>query len=219
MKNMKWIILSITALCLSATACVDQNSSPSPEWKFQEEGDEPELEGVFVSGHLGNYVDCPSDGYTPESNDNSMDDPGELWVGDCAAEMDSCTGFENCEDAQVTVVLENSGEATALGVDVVKIELFDEDGTSQATLPLMGVSVSGSSDEFDGEIEVDEEQILRVDFQGPQSPYELLRSADGDMDPSGTRPAGFVEITFASDNHDDVIIMSTEIYSVPSVET
>lgn len=226
MKRMTWMILAIAALFVSTTGCGEAMDGTSGEWPLEEELDEPDLEGVFVSGHLGNYMDCPEDGYTVEEETESSADAGaseppgdEPGYADCDSDADECGGITNCEDAQVTVQLSNLGEVAARGLEVSRIELFDAEGNSRATLPVTAVSESETNQVFDGELATDAEQTLRIDFVGPADPRELLETSDSGADRSGAQSPGVIEVTISSDNQEDVVIESNEIYPVPMVVT
>lgn len=184
---------------------------------------DPELKGTFVSGHLGNYDSCPEDGYSEgASEDAPAGAPAaEDFAGDCAEDSPNCGMFLNCEDAQVTLRLINTGDEPAVGVQVTRIELFDANGVSQAVLPLMAttdVTTPGASVTFDGLIPLGAERALRVDFQGPQSPWELL-AAEGDGSGRYANHAGTIEITFRAENRRGEVIVRGEISALPSMAT
>lgn len=217
-KKMKSVLLVTVALSLSMfVGCGSTQDDES--WDLEtcdqncEEKDAPALSAIYVSGHLGNYQDCPGDGYSPEPVD------GDFAAGDCAEGQD-CNFVLNCEDAQMTVQLENTGNASASGVQVSKIELFDSEGVSLAELPLMQTVDTTTNQPFAASLAIDEQATLRVEFQGPQNPYELAndagRSASGD---SAMAEPWTIEITFSADNHDDFTVESTAVYPVPSVDT
>ncbi len=228
------ITVMIFALAVSLSAACVENTEDS--WNLREctgeeceQQDQPELSATYVSGHLGNYLDCPDDGYTAESTmsgEAPSDGDAGAFAGDCA-EGDDCSYEMNCEDAQVTVRLSNDGEAAATGLQVVTIELFDADGVSKATLPLMDAVDTATAETFDGTLEAGQEVTLRVEFQGPASPDSLLETANDDGDDAGDEPIGgrssgnhgIIEVTIGADNHDDVSVESTELYPVPSVAT
>ncbi|TXD34263.1 hypothetical protein FRC98_18895 [Lujinxingia vulgaris] len=183
---------------------------------------DPELKGMFVSGHLGNYESCPEDGYSDDaSGDEPAGAPAAEFAGDCAEDSPDCGIFLNCEDAQVTLRLNNTGDEPAVGVQVTRIELFDANGVSRAVLPLMEVSdvtTPGSSVTFDGMIGVGAERALRVDFQGPQSPWELLATEDDDSGRYANH-GGTIEITFRAENRRGEVIVRGEVSALPSMAT
>lgn len=221
----KWTLMTL-ALAVSLTAACVSPQQDDP-WNIEECADaekceeqndeEPAVSGTYVSGHLGNYRDCPGDGYSPQSSDSD----GDAGAGACAPGTE-CEWNGNCEDAQLTVRLTNTGEGAVHGLQVATIELFDADGVSQAVLPLMQTVVVGTGEAFDGELEAGEETMLRVEFQGPEAPDSLLNTESTDGDFSGDRSAdnyGTIDMTFTADNHDDVVIETTALYPVPSVDT
>lgn len=183
---------------------------------------DPELKGTFVSGHLGNYDSCPDDGYSEgASEDAPASAPAGEFAGDCAEDSDDCGVFLNCEDAQVTLRLINTGDEPAIGVQVTRIELFDANGVSQAVLPLMAttdVTTPGASVAFDGSIPLGAERALRVDFQGPQSPWELLATGSDDSGRYANH-VGTIEITFTAENRRGEVIVRGEVSALPSMAT
>ncbi|MFP4599166.1 MAG: hypothetical protein ACLFVJ_12985 [Persicimonas sp.] len=235
---MKKITVMILALAVSlSAACVEPTEDA---WNLREctgeeceteQQDQPDLSATYVSGHLGNYLDCPGDGYTAESTmsgEAPSDGDDGAFAGDCA-EGEDCSYEMNCEDAQITLRLSNDGEGEATGLQVVTIELFDGDGVSKATLPLIDAIDTDTAESFDGTLEASEEVNLRVEFQGPASPHTLLSTSDDDGGDAGDEPTGgdrmgtddhgIIEVTIGADNHDDVTVESTELYPVPSVAT
>ncbi|RDV36444.1 hypothetical protein DV096_18490 [Bradymonadaceae bacterium TMQ3] len=184
---------------------------------------DPELKGTFISGHLGNYESCPEDGYSDDaSGDAPAGAPAEDVAADCAEDSEDCGGvFLNCEDAQVTLRLINTGDEPAVGVQVTRIELFDTNGVSKAVLPLMGVSdvtTPGATVDFEGVIPVGAERALRVDFQGPQSPWELL-ATDGEDSGRYANHGGIIEITFTAENRRGEVVVRGEVSALPSMAT
>ncbi len=213
------ITFCLLLAAFALTGCVGENNEDSEAtWKTEEQSLDPDLEASFISGHLGNYWDCPDDGYSDASGEPSV---GDAPMGDMAPceEGEDCgtDGYMlNCEDAQAMVLLSNSGEESARDLQVTTIELFDSHGVSRAVLPLMDITDTTLGVAFDGELEIDDERRLRIDFQGPAYPYELLTDAQED---GRWGYAGYLEITFTASNHDEVIVITTELYPVPSMAT
>lgn len=225
-RRLLMLLAMMISVVIAAPACVpDVDSEPEETWELEEEKQTLELDGAFLSGHLGNYLDCPGDGYSGDTTNlmeppEEQDDDADFAAGDCAAESDECSGGFNCEDAQATVRITNDSGEAAEGLQVEKIELFDDDGVSKATLPLLGVENADIRADFDGSVDTEEEVRLRVDFVGPASPYELLRTEDNEPgDDAYYNPTGSLEITFSSEEHKDLIIIGTDIYTVPTVDT
>jgi hypothetical protein len=218
MKNALKTMLALT-IALSVGCGLSEDGE---SWGLQECPDgceetreQPQVEATFVSGHLGNYRDCPGDGYSGEA----MSQDADAAAGACAPDSE-CESFMNCEDAQLTVRLTNTGEDAASALQVTSLELFDAEGTSRAVLPLMDTVETTNNKAFDGELDVDEEIRLRVTFLGPEDPYTLLdtsSSEDADRIAGGTH--GTIEVTFSAENHDDVKTETTALYPVPSVDT
>ncbi len=174
------------------------------------------LKGSFVSGHLGNYQDCPGEAYIePELNTDS----DGAFADDCA-EGQECGGLLNCEKASTTLRLSNGGDVEALGVLVQKIELKNSVGKTVAFLPLESVSVVETNAQFGGKVGVDDNISIRVDFQGPANPYQLLKpAASADAGRVSSDSTGVLHITISADNAKDITIISTPISAIPSVDT
>jgi hypothetical protein len=182
---------------------------------------EPVMTGVFVSGHLGNYRDCPGDGWSEGpvvGGANRVSPQGDIAEGACAPDS-NCEPILNCQDAAATINLTNSGESLASGVQVDRVDLFDDNGELVASLPVLEVSEDFGS--FDGELDVDETITLMIDFQGPQNPYDLLQTAtDSDGDARlGASSSGTLRVIISADNHDAITVEGKEIFAVPSVDT
>lgn len=181
---------------------------------------DPVIDGVFVSAHLGNYASCPEDGYTADGSDALVSVDSDGAFAPCQ-EGEICDYEMNCEDGQFTLQLTNSGSATATGISIEKIELFNSLGESVATLPTIAFIDTATDESFDGSLDSGEVVTLRVDFQGPNNPYSLLTVEDGDADQGlrSTNESGSLEVTVGADNHRDLIVAGKGVYSVPSVDT
>lgn len=190
----------------------NNNETPIP-------GERPELKGVFVSGHLGSYWDCPEDAYHGEAPSPGADGDFAPGADGACMEGSECPSFEACEQAQVTIALSNGGAAQAREILVEQIELFGTDGVSRAILPLISTIDTATNAPFDGTLAAGESVTLRVEFQGPYDPYGLLAPVDGAAGDRAIGGGGIVETTFSADNHDDVVVESAEIYDVPAIDT
>jgi hypothetical protein len=210
----------------TSLACGGFGDGGSP-WSLEEECEggceepAPLLEGTYVSGHLGNYRDCPEGGFTAEGEPRGTSTDGDS-AGACAPGTD-CESFTSCEDGQMTVQITNTGDSTARGLQVTTIELFDSNDVSRAELPLIDLVDTSTNETFEGTVAQGETVSLRVVFLGPDRPYDLLNTEDdasGDVAPgrrAGT--AGTLEVTFTADNHGKLTIESGELYPVPSIDT
>ncbi|MBA2662850.1 MAG: hypothetical protein H0U74_11175 [Bradymonadaceae bacterium] len=220
MKRQTWIYVAVCTLALTMFGCPEDKDEPEASCTTCENNqnvDKPGVKGAYVSGHLGNYGDCPGDGYGGAGISSEGRPAGDFAP---CEEGTECTYYPmNCDDAQVTLRLTNSGQATALGMQVIKIELFDADGNSKAVLPLIEVTDTATNATFDGAVEVGTPRTLRVDFLGPESPHDLLSSSDADVDSRFYSHPGKIEVTFSAENHADVVVLTGELYPVPSVDT
>lgn len=191
--NWKYPLIAATAAAMFATGCVPA-----------------QVEGTFVSGHLGNYLDCPGDGYTASSGDSA----GRAAPSSDAAfapcpEGETCNYTLNCEDAQATVRLSNISVEDVRDLQVEKIELLDGNGHVRAELPWMSTTDTTDSSSFDGQVDGGEELDLRIDFQGPADVSEFVKDEETVK----------IRITFDSDEHPPIEIDSDELYRLPSVVT
>ena len=228
MRNITMISLGL--LLALGTACIEDN--PKTVWNLEENNpnqpnqpnqppiinSDVDLNGVFVSGHLGNYTGCEDEGYTPDSSGARMssapepaEDSSGLWEGDCAE--DGC-GWSQCEAAQLTIKLDNLGTAAAEGLIITKLALFNSDGVHMADLPLETVMNAETNEAAPEELEASGSVTLRVMFQGPANPYEFFADESGAYRNSGT-----MQITVESTNHEAVIIKSTVLYTIDNVAT
>ena len=173
------------------------------------------LKASFVSGHLGNYQDCPEDGYRAQP-DGASDQSSGISQGDCAD--DQCGSFNSCEKASAILKLSNGGDNDAIGILVQKIELKDESGSTLATLPLESVTLLDNS-QFSGKVGVDDSPSIRVDFQGPVNLSELVSNDEDSTYERIAAPIAIIHITLSADNADDVIVISPVATSLPAVDT
>lgn len=176
---------------------------------------EPALDAIFVGGHLGNYMDCPEDGYT-ERDSAQKGAPAGQDFAPCEASADaanSCGGPLNCEAAQFTIKLTNMGDAGAAGVSIETIAMLNSDGDVVATLPLIGAVNTDTQQPFDGTLAAGAEVTLRVDFQGPQDISEFI------PEENSWSGKAVLEITVGADNHEDVTLKTKSVSVMPGVVT
>jgi len=211
-------IIAMTALsgCLMGDPEVDGQQ----RWNIRDLARHPDLDGVFVSGHLGNYTDCRDQGYTEADGQDRASAPAndaDVGFGACQPTDDgdgSCGSYPlNCEDAQFTIELSNKGEITARGVSIERIELLDENGRVLTSFPLIQTVDTDTLEAFDGRVEPTEKLILRVDFQGPGNLSEFYPSAAGFQSSSRLR------IIITSDNEQTLRIETRSIEPMPQVAT
>ena len=225
------LTMLMLALFSTSTACIitQPETNEPDEWEVEENNntgnnntqnqEAPELDAVFVAGHLGNYMDCPGDGYS-EQNPSSADEPargapaGDFAPCEPVEGEDTCNyGPLNCEAAQFTINISNDGEIAAEGVSIETIAMLDVDGNIVATLPLIDAVDANTGEPFDGNLAVGEEITLRVDYQGPEDISEFI--------PDENRWSGSAKlrITIGADNHDDVRVETKAVSVLPAVVT
>lgn len=220
--SLSFALLAMTSLsgCLMGDPEVDGEQ----RWTLRDLVRHPDLDGVFVSGHLGNYLDCRNQGYT-ESSDSRQgkaapsEPAGDAAFGPAPCEPDTECTYDyaplNCEDAQFTIELSNKGELPARGVAIERIELLDDRGRVLTTLPWISTTDANTLETFDGRVEPGEKFLLRVDFQGPQNLSEFYPDA----------PTGFyggsakLRIIITSDNEQTLRIETKSVEQMPVVAT
>ena len=226
--NTTTTILSTSLLALAAMGL-------SGCFLFEPDGD---LEAVYISGHLGNYWDCPDQAYTPgqradgavgsDAGGAPSEPQGDFAPGACEpapapdgganapAEGDVapgyCGGPLNCEGAQATFQLSNP-TGLARGIRVSEILLLNDSGAIVASLPVLNTELASGAEAFDGELSPGESVSLRVYFRGPANPYELLEDASGASD------EGRLQIVIDSDTDGPVELITDAVYSQPGVVT
>ncbi|MEC9440081.1 MAG: hypothetical protein VYE40_03145 [Myxococcota bacterium] len=224
------LTMLMLAMISTSTACIIAQPEPgeTEEWEVGENNntgnnntqtqEAPELDAVFVAGHLGNYMDCPGDGYS--ENTSSADEPargapaGDFAPCEPVEGEDTCNyGPLNCEAAQFTINITNDGQLAAQGVSIDSIAMLDVDGNIVATLPLIDAVDANTGEAFDGNLAVGEEITLRVDYQGPEDISEFI--------PSENRWSGSAKlrITIGADNHEDVRVETKAVSVLPAVVT
>ncbi len=222
-------VMVLGCFVVMQTACVFGGEEEEPEsWNTEEPEPDPEVKAVldvnYVSGHLGNYSDCPDKGYSEDdgaSAGEAEDSAGFAPVaGDCA-EGESCGGLWNCEEAQITVNLANTSMEAATGVSVEMIELLDSDGMVRAVLPVNDVMVVGEQMSFSGELDAGEMVQVRIDYKGPVNLSELLAEEDPSRSDgrSAYQSSAQLRITVGAENADDVSTDTKEVYVISDVAT
>lgn len=151
---------SIIALALAFAGCA-QDSGEDPD-----AGLEPVRTTIaltFVSGHLGNYWDCPEEAMSVPGGVPAGAEPGAAArdeAGDCAAE--DC-GRLNCDAAMLLIQVENTG-------DVGLATLRAEDLVIHLAPPLASEILAvtdAATGHAPGPLAPGASMQLRVDFRGP----------------------------------------------------
>lgn len=205
------------ALALALSACVPatdkgENNGDNNGQCTEDCNENGNAKGAFVSGHLGNYMDCPADGYGGDDASSR----GAADFAPCEAGDDSCGGPLNCEGAQMTVRVTNSG-AELTSVEVTKVELYSMDGVLLGELPVANVVDASDSTTFDGQIGEGESVDLRIDFQGPADLSQLVADVT-EMEREYTESA-FVRVSVSLGNGATLTIESEELFVLPMVVT
>ena len=194
---MKTLIFACSVLLF--TGCVIDHEPP-PEDPPPEEA--PILELAFVSAHFGGYWDCPDEAFGAAAMDAARSD------ADCDSEEGAC-GPLNCEPGQVTLQIDNVGDAAAEGIEIRAVEVLDAEGEVAATLPVLSVDTV-EFDGFDGRVDAGETTIIRVEFQGPMT----LRSLMG----PGVHQAP-LKVTLEPEDQAPTTLVTPAVESNPIIDT
>ena len=135
-----------------------------------------ELKLTYVSGHLGNSWDCPTQSTTGVDAGAPMN-PSTQAAADSAGMMEACDpddtdcnngSMMNCEAATVLIVVKNVNEVMAKNIEITDLELLDADKKNIAKLEIVSTSRTDEH-ELTGTLAPNEEMQLLITFQGPNS--------------------------------------------------
>jgi len=157
------IVLFATALFLSLSACgAGTPGDPIPS---------DSLELTYVSGHLGIYADCPNEAPAKADADFSSAEAG--MMAPCPPDDEECMqgAFMNCESAEVTIRIRNIGNETLHGVDIAELTLLASD---KSMLNSLSIETIHAPAELEDGLEPGEEVLVRVEFKGPSSNWEMI---------------------------------------------
>lgn len=227
MNTKKLMMCGLIALLssMSLTGClmiVDENPSEPEPWRPKETPKKAELKGVYISGHLGNYWDCPEQGYQGEQK--AQPEPAERPAGDqefgaCAPSEDGAfdgCGPLNCEAAQVTLELSNIGQLAAQGTKISEILVLDDQDVVRASLPIHDTMLLPNNERYDGALDVGATIKVRVDFAGPVNMNEIL--GYGPESRWGEQKAK-LRIKIKASNANEISIDTKLVSSMPGVAT
>lgn len=231
---MKKMMMASAMVMMTQAACITGGDGEPEPWNPTDPDPEPKVELKaaldldYISGHLGNYSSCPEKGYQEGNTSSGADraEPAGAPAGDfapCEASADENTcgggGLWNCEEAQLTIQLENTSTERALGVSVEMIELLDTEGMVRAVLPVNDVVVIADQMSFAGEIESAEVVKLRIDYKGPVNLNEILKDESSDDAGRAYYHEARLRITIGADNADDVSVETKAVQVIPDVAT
>lgn len=228
MNTQKLLIFGFIALLssLSLTGClmlVEENPSEPEPWRPKETEKKAQLKSTYISGHLGNYWDCPEQGYQGEQK--AQPEPGQRPAGDqdfgaCASSedgFDSCGGLLNCEAAQVTLELSNIGQLAAQGARISEILVLDDQDMVRASLPIHDTMLLPNNETYNGALDVGATIKVRVDFAGPVNINELLGTMNSESR-FGEQKAK-LRIKIKANNAAEISIDTKLVSSMPGVAT
>ena len=222
----RWILISAMLMAPALSGCLFADPDPKTEPCVGEAckpdpTERPLLKASVLSGHLGNYRDCPNDAL---EGVGAQGDAAGLCAEVEGEDFDGCGGPLNCEDPMVTVSMSNGGDADALGLTVDKIELLTTSGDVVAELALIELIRLDEIDgilqvvPFDGTIEQSIGTRLDLRIQGLND-LTILQDPGADEGARLAGTGGIIRVTFSAENHDDVIVESMELFDLPSVDT
>ena len=204
--------LGMVALCLSSlvvfSACFE-GEEYNDEMSSTPEESSSTLGLIYVSGHFGNYYDCPEEAYRVGGDESPSAVASDAVAGDCAI-GESCGGPLNCEGAQLTVRLTNTGDETATVIEVADLLLIDSEGFERASFTVL--SVVGTSETFVGELDAGESVDLRIEYSGPYNLNELLEG-------SGNQNNGRLRLKMKAAGQDEETLDTPLLDELPSVAT
>ena len=168
----------------------------------------PVVSAAFVSGHLGNYLECPQDGYS-DRDAGGADGEGRSF-GACEPDADGC-GILNCEGAQLTIQVTNNLDIELSNITIDELILRNKEDREVATLPILGV-VGEDGSETPHTLGAGDSMLLRIDYEGPSYPRELLDNEDG-------TDSGFIDIIINADEAEPYSLPSTQLHPLPQIVT
>jgi len=118
---------------------------------------------TFVSGHLGNYWDCPREANGARAGEAGAPGAPE-FAGDCADDTD-CGSISNCEAAMVMLEVENETDGALSDFQIERIVLVNDDGTTE-DLEGLGI-VDAETQAVPAALPPGATRTLRLDFRGP----------------------------------------------------
>ncbi len=185
-----------------------QNPNPKPVVKAQ-------LELTWVSGHLGSYWDCPSNGFDMKAAAGEAPADAGPGMADAAGAAEPCAPGEecndwgplNCEDAQVTLVVKNVGTGGAADIELTDLELLTEDLDPLADLEILSISRTDGHD-LTGRLGIGDEMTIRVEFRGP--------THEGGW---GSMIEGAVRLIMVTGDDTDAELVTPPLHSLAAVAT
>ena len=249
------LLCVLCALCVS-TGCVflEKDVDPEPPVVQPEPDLHPKVSGRFISGHLGSYDTCPQDAYKSGSaRSQEQDGAKDIIAGGACEPADDGLGcknggsgyFNQCEDGQVMLRLDNVGRAPGRNIALQQVLLLDAYGNVLAQLPSIDVTNDSTQLPFNGSLAEGSSKTISVSFQAPLYPDQFLvqdtlsdapsvaprcAHSDGGTDSEdyalGNPRCGVIRenhlkirVIFSLDGHPDVSVDSKAIYKLQTVVT
>lgn len=202
-------VLSLALLAAWTPACIaDPDDGNATADAGATGGTEVPVNGAaltltFVSGHLGNYWDCPG-----EANGAGIaaGAPREA-AGDAAGACppgEECVSIVNCEAAMVMLEVENETDGALADFRIERIVLVNDDGTTE-DLEGLGI-VDAETQAAPAALPAGATRTLRLDFRGPARDP----NADGDR---------FLRLELRAGDDAAGTLETPPLFSVPAVAT
>lgn len=83
----------------------------------------PSFTLVHVSGHMGSYSDCQEKSVNQGNAEQSSRKAAPAFSGDCADGDDCGPAYLNCEHAEATVEITNTGKEALVGLSITNIDI------------------------------------------------------------------------------------------------
>jgi hypothetical protein len=119
---------------------------------------------TFVSGHLGNYWDCPGEANGAGAAAGAPREAAGDAAGACPP-GEECVSIINCEAAMVMLEVENETDGALSDFRIERIVLVNDDGTTE-DLEGLGI-VDAETQAPPAALPAGASRTLRVDFRGP----------------------------------------------------
>lgn len=203
---------ALLALLAAATpACISNPEDTDADADAGAVAAEGDFTLTFVSGHLGNYWDCPGEANGAGTPDGAAprEAAGDAAAGACAPGFeDSCNGPLNCEAAMVVVEVTNTGDTDLGDLSIVSIELIDAEGTSET---LEGLGVFSTTEPAPGALSPGASRQVRVEFRGP--------GRDSNSGFNGDAPERHLHIVLSGGDAGTAEVTTPAVYPLPAVAT
>lgn len=201
--------LSLTLLAALTPACIaDPDDGGATTDAGATGGTEVPVDGAalsltFVSGHLGNYWDCPGEANGAGAAAGAPREAAGDAAGACPP-GEECVSISNCEAAMVMLEVANETDGALADFRIHHIVLVNDDGTTE-TLEGLGI-FDAETQATPAALPAGASRTLRLDFRGPSRDP----NAEGDR---------FLRIELRAGESAAGTLETPPLFSVPAVAT